>query len=116
MPAGTYDKFIIEQGSTFSHTLTWKDSAGVAIDLTGYTARMTIREDTVDETEIISLTTENSRITLGGVAGTIALTITAADTDALEFTDALYDLELVSGSTVTRLIQGRVRFSKAVTT
>ena len=46
-------------------------------------------------------------ISLGGAAGTITLTISATDTAALSAPqNGVYDLELVSGSTVTRLVQG----------
>lgn len=115
MPAGTYDKFTIEQGATFSHTLTWKDSSGDAIDLTGYTARMKVRGDTDTGTEIIEMTTENGGITLGGVAGTVALLMTAVETAAMDFTTGVYDLELVSGVLVTRLLQGKIKFDANVT-
>jgi hypothetical protein len=33
----------------------------------------------------------------------------------LNFGDAVYDLEIFSGSVVTRIIEGRVRLSKEVT-
>lgn len=86
------------------------------VDLTTYTARMQIR-DTVDSiTTLVSLTTENGGITLGGVAGTISLLITAAATAALTFGTAVYDLEVVTaGGIVTRLFSGAVALSKEVT-
>jgi tRNA threonylcarbamoyladenosine modification (KEOPS) complex Pcc1 subunit len=87
--------------------LTYKDSAGNLVNLTGYTARMMLRSSFTAASSILSLTTENSRIALGGAAGTITLTISATDTAALSAPQSgVYDLELVSGSTVTRLIQG----------
>jgi hypothetical protein len=108
---GTYN-FTIQQGATWTRTLTWKID-GVAVNLTGYTARMQLREA---GTLVIELTTANGRIALGGAAGTITLTITAADTTALNFKTALYDLELVSGGgVVTRLLEGRVFLSREVT-
>jgi hypothetical protein len=86
------------------------------VDLTGFTARMQIR-DTVDATAILAtLTTENGGITLGGTAGTIALLLTAAQTTLLTFTSAVYDLEIISaGGVVTRLLSGAVVLSKEVT-
>lgn len=110
---GTYD-FTIYQGATFSRVLTWKDENDTAINLTGYTARMQIRQRITGDT-LIALTTENGRIALGGSAGTVTLTISASDTAAIT-TDGVYDLELVSGSeVVTRLLQGTVTLSKEVT-
>lgn len=106
----------IEQGATFTRTITWKDSTGAAINLTGYTARMQIRERVESSTALVSLT-NSSGITLGGAAGTVVITVTAALTDALpNMKKGVYDLELVSaGGIVTRLLQGEVVVSPQVT-
>jgi hypothetical protein len=73
----------IEQGATFDPVMTWKDENGVAINLTGYTARMQIREDVDSATTLHESTTENSEIVLGGIAGTITFAISAVTTAAL---------------------------------
>ena len=44
MAAGLYD-ITIEQGATFQMNLTWKDSTGSPVNITGYTARMQVREN-----------------------------------------------------------------------
>lgn len=114
MTAGIYD-IVIEQGATWNPVFTWKDSAGAAINLTGYSARLQIREKVTSSTTLVSLTSA-SGITLGGAAGTIAPLLTATETAALNFATGVYDLELVSGSGVVyRLLQGRVKLSKEVT-
>ena len=114
MAATTYD-ILIEQGATFSQVVTYKES-GVAVNLTGYTARMQVRSTLESATSVVELTTANSRITLGGAAGTITLTISATDTAALTAGRGVYDLELVSGSgIVTRLLQGVCTISRNVT-
>ena len=114
MAATTYD-LTIEQGATFSLVITYKES-GVAINLTGYTARMQVRSTLESATTVVELTTANSRIALGGAAGTITLTISATDTAALTAGRGVYDLELVSGSgIVTRLLQGVATISRNVT-
>jgi hypothetical protein len=96
MAATTYD-ILIEQGATFSQIVTYKES-GVAVNLTGYTARMQVRSHAGIGRSFIELTTANGRIALGGSAGTITLTISATDTAALTAGRGVYDLELVSGS------------------
>lgn len=107
---------VIEQGTTFNPVLTYADSAGTAIDLTGYTARMQIRLKRTSTAFLHELTTEGVGITLGGVAGTIALLISATDTTAFTFTTAVYDLELITaGGIVTRLLQGSVTLSTEAT-
>jgi len=114
MPATTYD-LLIEQGATFSQVITYKES-GVAVNLTGYTARMQVRATLESASTLVELTTANSRIALGGTAGTITLTISATDTEALTAGRGVYDLELVSGSgIVTRLLQGVATISRNVT-
>ena len=114
MAATTYD-ITIEQGATFSQVVTYKES-GVAINLTGYTARMQVRATLESASTLVELTTANSRIALGGAAGTITLTISATDTAALTAGRGVYDLELVSGSgIVTRLLQGVCTISRNVT-
>ena len=114
MSATTYD-ILIEQGATYSQVVTYKES-GVAVNLTGYTARMQVRSTLESATSVVELTTANSRIALGGSAGTITLTISATDTAALTAGRGVYDLELVSGSgIVTRLLQGVATISRNVT-
>lgn len=111
---GVYD-FTIRQGGTFSRRLTWKDDAGAPINLTGFTARMQIRTPE-NGSILLSLTTENGGIVLGGVAGTITLAITAAATAALDWVYGRYDLELISaGGEVTPLLEGRVILDREVT-
>lgn len=103
--AGSYD-ITVDQGATYSQVFTWKDSNGAAISLVGWTARMQVRQMPPVSATIIELTTENGRISLGGVAGTVTLTISAADSDDLPVGAFAYDLELINGSTVERLIMG----------
>ena len=114
MGATTYD-ILIEQGATYSQLVTYKES-GVAVNLTGYTARMQVRSTLESASTVVELTTANGRIALGGAAGTITLTISATDTAALTAGRGVYDLELVSGSgIVTRLLQGVATISRNVT-
>ncbi len=113
MPAAKYD-IVIEQGATFIKELTWKNGAGTPVDLTGRTARMQLRR-TVDSAEVVhTMTTENGGITLGGAAGTVTMSIPATTTATFTH-DGVYDLEIVNGSSVDRLVQGGYSVSKEVT-
>jgi hypothetical protein len=106
MSAG-YHHFIIEQGATFGQTLTLKDSAGTVINLIGFSGSMQFRENPDSETLVLDISTANSRMTMGGNAGTIALAVSATDTAALTASDGVFDLEIESGAgVVTRLIEG----------
>ena len=112
-----YNNLLIPQGATFSENLYLKDSAGDAIDLTNYTARMSLKKTYDDTTAVISLTTENGRITITGATGLVQLSITASDTAALANGVYVYDLELINASgEVDRYIQGTIRVSREVTT
>ena len=113
MGAGIYH-IKMDQGSTFSLVLTYKDSDGNVIDLSGYTARMQMRRNHQDDS-LIDLTTENGRIALGGVAGTVTLTIAATDTAALPPVEGVYDLEIVSGAVVDKLLAGTFSIAREVT-
>jgi len=129
MAAGLYT-FTIEQGATYTSEIQWKNAANTAVDLSGYTAKMQLR-DSQDVSSSLYLTLNTSAsaastgICLSGSAGNLnvnegklGITITAADTSALNFgTDdmAYYDLEMTKGSVVTRLLQGKVKLSKQVT-
>ncbi len=109
--------FFVYRGATFSEQIEWKDENGVAIDLTGFTARMHMRDTLEATTPFLTLTTENGGITLGGAAGTVDLLASAAATSAISATSGVYDLELVAsdGVTVTRLLEGLVTISPEVT-
>lgn len=113
MPAAIYD-FEIEQGTTLNKQMVWKDSTGAPVDLSGYTARMQMRPSVSSDTVLLNLTTENGGITLGGALGTITLHFTDAQTSALT-KGGVYDIEVVTGGNVTRLIQGAISLSKEVT-
>ena len=103
--AGTYN-IICDQGATFGRTITWKDSTGTPVNLTDYTARMQVRSIVSSADVAVELTTENSRIALGGVLGTITLSIPATVTDDITAGSYAYDLEMVTSTTVTRLLMG----------
>jgi len=114
-PAGTYN-FVADQGATFSRVITWKDSAGSAINLGGYEARMQLRSQ-IDASgaAVFEFTTGNGRISLGGTAGTITLSAAATATQAIPADTYVYDLELVESGVVTRLVQGQFELRGEVT-
>lgn len=109
----TYPIFI-KQGATFQITVTWK-IGGTLVDITNYTARLQARTSIIATSTFISLT-DGSGLVLGGVAGTIIINLTAAQTAAITETIGVYDLELQSpAGVVTRLLQGSVTINQEVT-
>lgn len=109
---GTYN-IKCPQGATYYKTFTISTS-GSPMDLTGYTSAMQVREALDSASPLLSLT-NGSGITLGGTAGTIAVTITSAQSSAIAAGSFVYDLEITSGGTVTRLLQGSFNVSGNVT-
>jgi hypothetical protein len=101
------------QGATYDLNLNWK-IGGTAVNLTGYTAAMQVRESYNSPTTILSLTS-GSGITLGGTAGTIAIAVSAATMGSAIPGNYVYDLELTQASQVTRLLQGSFNISAEVT-
>ena len=113
MTPGKYN-FICPQGSTFSKQLTWQID-DEPVNLTSYTARMQVREKYSSPTKILDLTTENGGIALGGDEGTILINVNATETANIVAKCYVYDLELISSSTVTRLIEGQFMVTPEVT-
>lgn len=115
MPAAKL-KLRIEQGATFRQSLDWRTN-GVPVNLTGYTARMQMRNPIDSPTVIHELTTENGGIIFTDVfEGKIELFISDQHTSAFSFDSCVYDLEMVAPNTdVIRLIEGEVTLSKEVT-
>ncbi|MDO9711038.1 hypothetical protein [Paracraurococcus lichenis] len=112
-----YDLTII-QGDTF----TWQgkicdeeNEVLTPVDLTGYTAAMHIRHRITDAVPLITLTTENGRIILGGTEGTITLMIADEDTATLPPCRAVYDLKLAVSGGVFRFMGGACFIEGSVT-
>jgi hypothetical protein len=125
MAAGRYS-FIIEEGATLNLQIDWSDTNGNPIDLTGYHSRMQIRPTIESDVVILSLSSSFSEdgtgISLNGASGelplssgSLAIQISATTTEGLNFVDAYYDLEMVRGDVVNRLLEGKVKLSKNVT-
>jgi hypothetical protein len=128
MSAGRYS-FTIEQGATLDFELAYKDSNNNPIDLTNYQGRMQIRPSVGSDIKYITLSSsldlDGTGLNFSGsdglnspTSGTIGIFISANSSSQLDFTEAVYDLELSTGSTypvVTRLLEGQVQLSKNVT-
>jgi hypothetical protein len=125
MSAGRYD-IVLEQGATFDLPLRYLDSVGTPVNLTGYSARMQVREapDSVLLVEFNSALTANGAIFMNGAAedrsdganGNIRVFMSAANTSALPRFSGRYDLELVDSSSYTiRLLEGQFRVEPEIT-
>lgn len=93
------------QGASFDYSLIWKVS-GTAINLTGYSARMQVREQYDSNVAVLTFTS-GSGIVLGGTTGSIVIEASPTTTAGVAAGQYVYDLELVNPTNgVTRLVEG----------
>lgn len=122
MAAGKYS-FIIEQGATTDFTIVYKDSNGNPVDLQSYGAKMQIRQ-TYGSPPLLTLSSSLNADGTGlnmtnAISGAIGVYIASCTSSMLTFVEALYDLDIISGSAscpvVNRILEGKVKLSKEVT-
>lgn len=115
MTAGIYN-FTLEQGATFTREIVYRDSNNALINLTGYSARMQIRPYKDSGDILVNATTANGKLSVSGASGKITIVLSPTDTNTISFDEGVYDLEIEDADgAVTRLLEGRVTFSKQVT-
>jgi hypothetical protein len=116
--------FSVYQGQTWADTITIREPDGTATNLTGYGARMHIREDVSSTTTILELTTTNGRLVIAApLTGQVAILVSAADMAALSLNYETqvwqYDLEIYRTSPspeyVQKVLQGWVIINPEVT-
>ena len=124
MPAGQYD-ITAEQGATFGLNMNYKDDNDNPISLTGYNARMQVRRSHTTSTMLLSgdahspsgtnitITVEDTGAALP--TGNVKVDILASTLSDVPAGNHVYDIELVSGDSVTRLLEGRFIVTPEVT-
>lgn len=94
----------IDQGTTYSVTITVTDDTGSARDLTNYTVRSQMRRSYYTNSNVAF-----SANIASPADGTVSLDLTSTQTSALKPGRYVYDVELVSNvATVERLVEGIV--------
>jgi hypothetical protein len=103
---------IIDQGSTFQADIDVTDSAGDALNLTGYTVAGQMRK-TYSSTTATNFTGQVQSVT----GGTVRISLSATETNALKAGRYVYDTEITKTATgeVTRVIEGQVDVTPGVT-
>ena len=101
----------IEQGATFSRTITIKDASNVVVDISTDTFAGQVRKRHQSGTVEATITC----IVTDGPNGEVTATISATDTAAMDTGDFVYDIQWTSGSTVTRLLEGVATVTPEVT-
>lgn len=111
----------MEQGATTVWTFIYYTDVARTVkkDLTGYTARMQVRDDHDSDTVILEVTStpvDGKSIVLGDAAGTILVTVPAEVTALLPSPFlGVYDLELIKDGIVERFLEGSIEITPEVT-
>ena len=100
----------IDQGATFSTDLTLEDDNGDLISLVGYTANSQIRKWYTSSNAAATFTTS-----INTTSAVITLSLTANQTGDLTSGRYVYDVEISSGATVSRVVEGIVTVTPQVT-
>ena len=104
----------IDQGTTIRSDVTVKDANGQPFDLTGYSAAAKMAKGYASTRTRSNL---NTSIATDAATGVVTLSLTAAETTALDAERYVYDLEITSSvGAVTRVIEGLITVRPQVTT
>lgn len=107
----TKRNLIINQGSTYSYTISLTNELNDILDLTGYSADSQIRKWYTSSTILATFTT-----TLSIETGELTLSLTAYQTNNLQSGRYVYDVELTdSNGKISRILEGLVTVSPQVT-
>jgi hypothetical protein len=108
--------FEVDQNTTFSFTLEYKDNAGAPINLTGASAKLQVRDKKGGTQLAFSLTSPSGGITIDPLLGKLTVKMTPTQTSKLFFPKSEYDLMLTdSNLNKTKLLEGFITLSRSVT-
>ena len=101
----------IDQGATFTTTVTVTDANGDAVNLSGYSVAAQIRK-----TFLSSTATAFTATISNAASGEITISLSPTQTTALEAGRFVYDVLITaSGGTKTRVVEGQVTVNPSVT-
>lgn len=104
----------IQQHGTFRKRLVYKNRVKRPIDLTGYGAHMQIRD--AAGTLVADLSTDNGKIVLGAIPGSIDLFLSDFETGLMQPVPMFYDFKfLAPNGDKPRLFEGKVILSPGQT-
>lgn len=110
----TYN-FTIYQGATFERSFQVKGTDGNNLPTFGFDVRMQIRKSVDTATTVLSLTVGGGLIAIN-TTGLITVFIPAGTTATLPGGEILaYDLEMIDGTNVDRILMGTITVSAEVT-
>ena len=105
----TKANLIIDQGSSFTTTITLTNDDDTILDLTGYTGAGQIRKWYTSSNAV------NFTVTIAPASGEVTLQLTANATANMSAGRYVYDVELTIGATISRVLEGLITVTPEVT-
>lgn len=108
--------FEVDQNTTFTFFVEYKDNAGQAINLSGASAKMQVRDTPGGSKLAFTLTSPSGGIIIDEALGKITVKMTPTHTSKLFFPKSAYDL-MVTDSNLNKikLLEGFMTLSRTVT-
>lgn len=104
-----------QKTATFTKKFTLNNSDMCPYDLTGFSAKMQVRQN-YNKDLVVELSTVNGKIAVGGEEGTIILTISSAETATLPAGSFMYDLYITNSEGITtKLFEGEFIIYPSIT-
>jgi hypothetical protein len=107
----TKANLVIDQGASFTTSITVADDDGVAIDLTGYTGQAQFRKHYTSSNSV------SFTVSIAPVSGQVTLSLTANQSSNVASGRYVYDCELTNTSTgtISRVLEGIITVTPQVT-
>jgi hypothetical protein len=100
---------VIDQGASFTTTITLTDENGNVVDLTGYTGASLIKKWYTSTSSI------PFDVGLANTTGQVTLSLSSDQTANMVYGRYVYDVNLTLGNTISRVLEGIITVTPAVT-
>ena len=108
--------FEVDQNATFSFVVEYKDNNDNAIDLTGASAKMQVRDTKGGAKLAVTLTSPSGGIVIDPANGKLTIKMTPTQTNKLFYPKSSYDLMVVdSNGNKIKLLEGFMTLNRSVT-
>ena len=106
----------VDQNTTFTFTVEYKDNDGDPIDLTDCTAKLQVRDTKGGSKLAFTLTSPSAGIVIDAALGKLTIKMTPTQTSKLFYPKSSYDVIVIdSNSNRIKLIEGFITLNRSVT-
>ena len=106
----------VDQNTTFTFTVEYKDNSGSPINITGCTAKMQVRDTKGGSKLAFSLTSPSGGIVIAPLLGKLTIKMTPTQTNKLFYPKSSYDIMVTdSNANKIKLLEGFITLSRSVT-